>query len=58
MHSALFSMPIAWSAKNCVQGLEGLICVFEQGFSLAEGKGAIDRTNNNDVCVKINLQNI
>lgn len=58
MYSALSSMSIARSAKNCVQGLEGLICVFKQGFNLAEGKGAIDRTNNNDVCVKINLQNI
>lgn len=58
MHSASSSMSIARSSKNCVQGLEGLICAFKQGFNLAEGKGAIVRNNNNDVCVKINLQNI
>lgn len=56
MHSVLFSK--VWSQKISVQGLGGLICVFKQGFNLAEDKGAIDRTNNNDVCVKMNTQNI
>lgn len=46
------------SKKLSVQGLGDLICVFKQRFNLAEGKGAIDRTNNNNVCIKINLQNI
>lgn len=45
------------SKERSIQGLGVLIFVFEQ-INLAEDKGAIDRTDNNNVCVKISLKNI
>lgn len=34
------------------------MCVFKQEFNLVEENEALSRIKNDDVCVKINLQNI